>query len=81
MGSEHNNFKEEVNNEPFTLEIIASKERMEIILNKDKSVVHESVDIERWGVFENYFKAGNYLQTRDKGVFSEVKYYELEVTQ
>lgn len=74
------NFKEEVNKEPFTLEIITSQGRMEIILNDDESVVYEGIDIERWGVFENYFKAGNYLQSRAEDAFSEVKYYELEVT-
>ncbi len=69
-----------VNNDPFTLEIKASKGRMEIIFNEDESVVYEGLDIDRWGVFENYFKAGNYLQTTDEGAFSKVKYYELEVT-
>ena len=33
----------------------------------------------KWGVFENYFKAGNYFQSRDEGSFSKVRFYELEV--
>ena len=31
-------------------------------------------------VFENYFKAGNYLQSKDEGAFATVKYYDLEVS-
>ena len=33
-----------------------------------------------WSVFENYFKAGNYLQTTDEHAFSKVKYYFLEIS-
>ncbi|RMG88699.1 MAG: polysaccharide lyase family 7 protein, partial [Bacteroidetes bacterium] len=73
------NFSEVVNNEPFTLEIIASDGRLEVILNDSESVVYDDLSIQRWGVFENYFKAGNYLQTKDAGAFARVKYYELEV--
>jgi hypothetical protein len=36
--------------------------------------------MQKWGVFENYFKAGNYLSTIDSGAFARVKYYELKVT-
>ncbi|MEM7103216.1 MAG: polysaccharide lyase family 7 protein [Bacteroidota bacterium] len=74
------NFAERVDNDPFTLEIIASDGRMEVILNEDESVVYEGIHIERWGVFENYFKAGNYLSTTDAGAFARVKYYDLEVS-
>ena len=31
-------------------------------------------------IFENYFKAGNYFQSRDEGAFARVNYYSLEVT-
>ena len=31
-------------------------------------------------IFENYFKAGNYLGTTDSDGFSYVKYYNLNVT-
>lgn len=73
-------FAENVGFEPFTLEIIASNGRMEIILNDTESVVYEGIHIEKWGIFENYFKAGNYLSTLNVEAFSKVKYYELEVT-
>ena len=64
----------------FTLEVKASEGRMEVILNDSDSKVYENVHMDRWGIFENYFKAGNYLVTRDEGSFARVKYYTLEVT-
>lgn len=73
------NFENEVGFEPFTLEIIASSGKMEIILNEEESYVIENEDMLRWSVFENYFKAGNYLATKDQGSFAKVKYYSLEV--
>jgi hypothetical protein len=53
---------------------------MEVILNENYSKVYESIHIQKWGIFENYFKAGNYFQSKDKESFSKVKYYELIVT-
>jgi hypothetical protein len=53
---------------------------MKIILNGKQSKVYESIHLQKWGVFENYFKAGNYLVTKDKGAFAKVKYYQLEVS-
>ncbi|CAI8381224.1 MAG: Uncharacterised protein [Polaribacter sejongensis] len=32
------------------------------------------------GIFENYFKSGNYLSTTAENSFSKVKYYKLEVS-
>ncbi len=66
--------------ERFTLEVIVSEGRMEIILNGWQKKVYKGLDMERWGIFENYFKVGNYFQTRDKGAFGKVKIYELEVS-
>lgn len=74
------NFNQYVGNDPFTLEIIASDGRMEIILNETESKVYDDIHIQKWSVFENYFKAGNYLSTLDEGSFAKVKYYELEVS-
>ena len=45
-----------------------------------KLLFYEGIDIDKWGVFENYFKAGNYFQSRDEGSFGVVKYYDLEVS-
>ncbi|MEM7514433.1 MAG: polysaccharide lyase family 7 protein, partial [Bacteroidota bacterium] len=71
---------EAVNFEKFTLEVKASSGRLEVILNHTDSVVFEDIHMEKWGVFENYFKAGNYLITKDAAAFASVKYYELEIT-
>jgi hypothetical protein len=77
-GEEHT-FSEKVDFEKFTVEIKASAGRLEVILNESVSKVFESTHMEKWGVFENYFKAGNYLQTTDSGAFAKVKFYELLV--
>jgi len=74
------NFETPVDRKKFTLEIVVSEGRLEDILNKWQKAVYKGKDIDRWGVFENYFKVGNYLQTRDKGAFGKVKVYELEVS-
>lgn len=66
--------------EKFTLEVIVSEGKMEVILNDTFSVMYDSIHIKKWGIFENYFKAGNYLTTIDKNAFANVKYYELEVS-
>ena len=73
-------FSEMVGFGAFTLEVKVSDGRMEVILNEKESVVYNDVHIEKWGVFENYFKAGNYLVSLDKDAFSKVKYFELNVT-
>nr|WP_299381293.1 polysaccharide lyase family 7 protein [Allomuricauda sp.] len=72
-------FPDAVGTEKFSLEVIASEGRIEVILNGEHSFVQENEHLEKWGVFENYFKAGNYLISRDEGTSATVKYYELEV--
>ena len=52
---------------------------MVVILNETEFKVYKNIHIEKWGIFENYFKAGNYFQTRDEDAFARVKYYNLEV--
>lgn len=74
------NFKEIVGNDKFTLEVNVSKGLMTVTMNDEETFVYDGVDMERWGVFENYFKAGNYFQSRDAGSYGVVKYYDLEVT-
>ncbi len=73
-------FNKTVGFDEFTLEVIVSNGRMEVILNDDESMVFDDIHIKRWGVFENYFKAGNYLQAKEAGSFGNVKYYALEVS-
>ena len=72
-------FSEDIGTNTFDLEIIATDDRLEIILNETNSVVYEDIHMQKWSVFENYFKAGNYLQTLDAGASAKVNYYELEV--
>lgn len=48
-----------------TLELKVQNERLEVALNNKESIVYCSLDIKRWGVLENYFKARNYLQTNN----------------
>ena len=79
-GNQASNFSEEVGHEKFTLEIIASDGRMEVILNENESKVFEGIHMEKWGVFENYFKAGNYLSANESDAFAKVKYYDLVVS-
>ena len=74
------NFEQEVGFRKFILEVKVSKGKMVIVLNGNEYKVYENIHMRRWGIFENYFKAGNYFQSRDEGAFSKVKYYELEVT-
>ena len=73
------NFEQEVGFKKFILEVKVSKGKMVIILNKNEYKVYENIHMRKWGIFENYFKAGNYFQSRDKGSFSKVRFYELEV--
>ena len=74
------NFEQEVGFKKFVLEVKVSDGKMVIILNRNEFKVYESIHMRKWGVFENYFKAGNYFQSRDKGSFSKVRFYELEVS-
>lgn len=73
-------FSESVGFDQFTLEVIVSDGRMEVILNDNESKVYNDIHIEKWNIFENYFKAGNYLVTTDENAFSRVKYYDLEIS-
>lgn len=73
------NFEQEVGFRKFTLEVKVSDGKMVIVLNNTEYKVYDDINIRKWGVFENYFKAGNYFQSRDEGAFAKVEYFELEV--
>jgi len=73
------NFEEEVGFNKFILEVKVSEGKLVVILNKNEYKVYENIHLKKWGIFENYFKAGNYFQTRDEGAFSKVRFYDLEV--
>ncbi|MFT4534849.1 MAG: hypothetical protein ACJA1A_001867 [Saprospiraceae bacterium] len=70
----------DVNFDKFILEIKASEGRLEVILNENENVIFDDIHMQKWGVFENYFKAGNYFQTKDQGSSCTIKYYDLEVS-
>ena len=74
------NFEQKVDFRKFILEVKVSEGKMVVVLNNNEYKVYENIHIKRWGIFENYFKAGNYFQSRDEGSFSKVRYYELEVS-
>ncbi|MEP3838780.1 MAG: polysaccharide lyase family 7 protein [Algibacter sp.] len=74
------NFEQEVGFRKFALEVKVSKGKMVVILNGNEYKVYEDIHMRRWGIFENYFKAGNYFQSRDEGAYSKIEYYELEVS-
>lgn len=74
------NFEQEVGFNKFNLEVKVSEGKIVVVLNNTDYKVYENIHIKRWGVFENYFKAGNYFQSRDEGSFSKVKFYELIVS-
>ncbi|GGD27518.1 polysaccharide lyase family 7 protein [Hyunsoonleella pacifica] len=73
------NFEQEVGFRKFVLEVKVSEGKMVVVLNGNEYKVYENIYMRKWGVFENYFKAGNYFQSRDEGAYSKVRFYELEV--
>ncbi|MDT0558946.1 polysaccharide lyase family 7 protein [Ichthyenterobacterium sp. W332] len=73
------NFEEEVGFRKFTLEVKVSEGKMVVVLNGNEYKVYKNIHMQKWGIFENYFKAGNYFQTRDEGAYAKVRYYSLEV--
>lgn len=73
------NFKEIVGTDKFTLEVNVTEGKLEVTLNDKETFVYDSDDIRRWGIMENYFKAGNYFQSKENDSFAYVKYYNLEV--
>lgn len=72
-------FPEYVGFDKFTLEVNVSEGKMEVIMN-GVSKVYDDIHVQKWGVFENYFKAGNYLGTHDDWAKARVEYYSLEVS-
>jgi hypothetical protein len=72
-------FPEYVGFDKFTLEVKVSEGRMEVIMNGN-SKVYDDIHMQKWSIFENYFKAGNYLVTRDSWAKSKIEYYKLEVS-
>jgi hypothetical protein len=63
----------------FEFRIKASKGKLELQLNNEYPYIYEDISLAKWP-FENYFKAGNYLQTTNLEAFAKVKYYKLTIT-
>ena len=72
-------FKGLVSFEKARIKIVVSEGRLEVHLNDLKPIVYRDTSIRKWPL-ENYFNAGNYLQTKEPGSKAVVKFYELEVT-
>lgn len=73
-------FSKDVGFEEFELKITAQENYLKVeMLGTDEFFEFSDIHTQRWGVFENYFKAGNYLVSTDDDAFAEVLYYELEV--
>lgn len=53
---------------------------MEVTLNGSETLVYNNINVKKWGIFENYFKAGNYFQSKDPDSLAKVKIYALEVS-
>ena len=73
------NFEQEVGFRKFTLEVKVTEGKLVVVLNKNEFKVYKNIHMQKWDIFENYFKAGNYFQTRDDGAYAKVNYYELEI--
>ena len=79
-GNEGHWFNQEVGYNKFKLEVDATDGRMTVTLNDNEQMIFDDIHVQKWGVFENYFKAGNYLQAKGENDFARVKYYELDVS-
>jgi len=77
---EGTDFKDKVDFNKFTLEIKVSDGRLEVILDGKESLVYQNISMKKWSVFENYFKAGNYFQSKNPNTFAKVKIYSLETS-
>ncbi|MGB3467111.1 MAG: polysaccharide lyase family 7 protein [Cyclobacteriaceae bacterium] len=65
--------------EKFEISITAKKGKIEIRIDDEPPVIYRDTSVKQW-YFENYFTAGNYLQTKSADAHSIVKYYYLKVT-
>lgn len=73
-------FERQVGTDIFTLEVEVSDGYLRVTMDDEETFEYNDIHMEKWGVFENYFKAGNYLVTTDENAYSYVKYYNLEAS-
>jgi len=72
-------FRKAINFNKAKISIKAEEGRIEIKLDDQRSVIYRDLNVQQW-FFENYFVAGNYLQSKDEGAHSIVKFFSLDVT-
>ena len=63
----------------FKVRIEAKKNKIKVQINDEKPITFNDISVHQW-YFENYFTAGNYLQTKAEGAHAIVKFYKLKVT-
>jgi len=73
-------FNKTVGFDEFSLEVNATENLLEVKLDDNETLRFDDIHVQKWSIFENYFKAGNYLQSSESSAYAQVKYYELEVT-
>lgn len=72
-------FRKPINFDKAKIKIIAQKGRIEIHLDDQRPIVFRDINVSQW-YFENYFVAGNYLQSKEADAHSIVKLYSLEIS-
>lgn len=71
-------FRRDIDFERAKIRITAKKGKVEMQLNNQRPIVFDDINVKQW-YFENYFVAGNYLQTKEQSAKSIVKFYDLQV--
>ena len=68
-----------VGNDKFKIRISAEKNKLEIQIDDERPILFRDTSIRQW-YLENYFVAGNYLQSKAEEAHCIVKYFNLKVT-
>lgn len=71
-------FSKKIGFKKFKIRIAVKKGKIEVQIDDDTPIIYRDTSVKQW-YFENYFIAGNYLQTKSPGAHSIVKYYYLKV--
>lgn len=61
------------------IKLTIKRGKVSIQVNEERAKVFRDISVSQW-YFENYFSAGNYLQSKDSTAHSIVKYYQLEAS-
>jgi hypothetical protein len=71
--------QEKVGFEKVRLRIEVKKSKVKVYINDEKPIVYRGMSVSQW-YFENYFTVGNYLQSKEEGARSVVRFYRLNVS-